>query len=256
MHKVDFLVTTLDRYHYLRQLLNSIFKFYPNAKVTVADQSKKIDTDFYNEWKDRDLRVFPLPYDCGLSRARNILVGETKRPYKLILEDDFKFIQETKIENLVKLMDIADIAGGAVGTRHFRIPFEHYFEKTGDAIYQIPDGDHWKRYEGIDYKPTGCVMNFALFKDKVFDETIWDDRLKLREHQHFFYRCKNPIVFTDNVEIRDNKKGNTKEYKALKGRDDFWKIALEDLGVTKFVYLNGQAVELEGDKIYRYKIKK
>jgi glycosyltransferase involved in cell wall biosynthesis len=250
---IDFCITTLDRYHLLEELLDSIFKYYPDVEVTVADQSKIIDTNFYNKYIHRNLRVFPLPYDCGLSKARNILVKETKKEYKLILEDDFLFTEKTDINHLLKLTDVADIVGGAVIKNEQRLKFEHYFIKTGQTIYQVSDGNIWEKHKGITFKRTGCVLNFFLAKKKVFDNTLWDERLKVREHQHFFYRVKDKIAFTPDVEIQDNKRGNHKDYIKLKSRDNFWKIALEDLGAKRIKYLTRQVVEIEGDKIVRYK---
>ena len=245
----------MDRYYLLEELLNSIFKFYPGAKVTVADQSKDINSLFYNKFKGYDLRVLPLPYDCGLSFARNVLVENTKREYKLLLEDDFKFTEETDIEKMVKLAEIADIVGGKVYKKNQILNFECYLKKYGKELHQIYDGDKWKHHEGITYKKTGCVLNFALFRKNVFYDVKWDNRLKLREHQHFFYRARNKkIVYTPDVAILDNKKGaGHPSYRKLKSRDEFWKVAMEDLGITKVKYLNGQTVEWEGDKIWRAK---
>ena len=253
MREVDFIITTMDRYHLLSELLDSIFNFYPDAKVTVADQSQEIDSSFYQKWNLKDLRVLPLPYDCGLSMARNILVEKTDKKYKLLLEDDFLFTKDTKIEKMVSLMRVADVAGGGVYKKDYRIPFEHYFARMGNTIFQVPDGDIYESYEDIKYKQTGCVLNFALFKASVFDDVKWHNGLKLREHQHFFYRLKNRVVFTDDVRIMDNKKGQSREYKALKGRDQFWRIAMQDLGIDKFKYLSGQVVALEEGRVYRYR---
>lgn len=251
MVNIDFCVTTFDRYNLLRQLLDSIFKFYPDAKVTVADQSKEIDWGFYLKWS---LKVLPLGYDCGLSRARNELVKNTSRKYLLLLEDDFLFTEETKIEKMVELMDKGDVVGGAVHKpTGYRIPFEHYFSKIDGTIYQVEDGNVWENYKGTKYKETGCVLNFALFKRIVFGDTLWYNKLKLREHQHFFFRLKHQVVFTPDVKIIDNKGRQPTEYKALKGRDQFWKIALEDLGAKKFKYLSGQVVAIENDKVVRYR---
>jgi len=256
INEVDFIITTFDRYELLKQLLDSIFKFYPYAKVTIADQSKEIDVEFYNRYYDRDLRVLPLPYDCGLSKARNILVKETGEKYKLLLEDDFLFTEDTKIEKLVRLTDIADIVGGAVYNRFGnRLPFEFRFKKENDTIYQIPDENKWDKYLGVNYKDTGCVMNFILFKSIVFNDILWYDKLKLCEHQHFFFRVKNPIVFTNDVKIVDNKREKTPEYKKLRNRNFYWKYALEDLGVKRLKYLNGQVVEIDGDKVITYREK-
>jgi len=253
MQNVDFIITTIDRYELLQELLDSIFTFYPFAKVTVADQSKEIDTELYNNWARHDLRVLPLPYDCGLSAARNILVKETDLPYKLLLEDDFLFTADTKVEKLLELMEVADIAGGGVYRNGTRLSFEFNFKREGDTIYQIPDGDDWTEHKGVHYKRTGCVLNFALFKRSVFDNIQWNSKLKLIEHQHFFYRVKNPIVFTNDVKIVDNKKEKTPEYRQLRNREYFWIDALNDLGVKRLMYLNGQVVEVRDNRIIRYR---
>lgn len=248
---IDFCITTLDRYAHLEQLIDSIFKYYPNARITVADQSKNIDYHFY---MNREVSLISLPYDCGLSYARNKLVECTKRPYILILEDDFLFTEDTKVEKLLTLSEKYDIIGGGVYRKDYRIPFEFYFEKRGNELWQIPDGDKWQEYKGITYKETGCILNFALFNRRVFKDVQWDNRLKLREHQHFFYRVHKKIAFTDEVKIIDNKGKQSNEYKALKGRDEFWKIAMEDLGITKVIYTSGRVVELEDNLIKRYAI--
>jgi len=253
MKNVDFIITTMDRYDLLRLLLESIFEFYPDAKVTIADQSKIIKSKFYGSYSIFDLRVIPLPYDCGVSFARNYLVKNTKLKYKLLLEDDFLFTEDTKVEKLLSLMDVADIAGGAVYRNGVRLPFEFYFKKENETIYQMPDGNEWEYYNGINHKKTGCVLNFALFNSIVFNDISWYNKLKVIEHQHFFFRCKNKIVFTNEVKIIDNKKRNSDEYKKLRCREYFWKIALDDLGAKKLRYLNGQTVEIDGDKIIRYR---
>lgn len=239
----------MDRYTHLDHLLSSIFKYYPDAKVTVADQSKEIQPSVYDPY---NVKVLPLPYDCGLSHARNTLVAETTEPYLLLLEDDFLFTENTKIENMLTLTDKADIVGGAVYRKDYRIPFEHYFEIKDGVLRHVPDGDHWTEYKGITYKPTGCILNFALFRRQVFDDIMWNRELKLREHQEFFYRARHKdIVFTPDVSIADNKGRQSNAYKKLKARDEFYIPMMESLGIHRIEYLSGQVVELKDGKIVR-----
>lgn len=249
---VTFCITTLDRYENLKELLDSIRKFYPDGKILVADQSKEINAEFYQEYEN--LLVIPLPYDCGLSFARNKLAEQSNTDFILILEDDFLFTENTVVEKMLLLSSYYDIIGGAVYKNDKRIPFEFYLEKIGDTLYQTPDEEMYMNHMGVKFKETGCMLNFLLINRKVFNDVKWDDRLKLREHQHFFYKAKGQkICFTPDVKIIDNKKGQSKDYKALKGRDEFWKIAMKDIGITKVKYLSGRVVELEGGLIHRYK---
>lgn len=257
--QVDFLITTMDRYELLERLVYSILRYYPKATITIADQSKNQDENFYNKWRVNGLspkiRKIFLPYDCGLSYARNVLVKNTTKEFKLILEDDFLFTEDTDIEKMRTLAEMFEVVGGRVMRDNVPIPFEHNFMRQDDVLYQVPDGDYYMEYKGIKYKQTECVMNFALFRSVVFYGTIWDKDLKLREHQDFFYRLSqtmNTVAFTPEVKIVDNKpKKQSLEYKALKGRDEFWAVMLKKHGLRKFKYLNGSVVELEDNLIFR-----
>ena len=91
-------------------------------------------------------------------------------------------------------------------------------------------------------------MNFALYRHEVFHDIMWDRKLKLREHQDFFYRLsktRHKVMFTPDATIIDNKNKQSPEYKALKGRDEFWAVMMKKHGIHKFKYLNGSVVELE-----------
>lgn len=250
---VDFLITTMDRYDLLDALIRSIYKYYPNANIVVADQSFDFDTEFWFRYKDVKLLI--LQPDCGLSYARNMLVSNSFKKYKLILEDDFLFTEKTRLDKMLTLVHQFDVVGGAVKKDGIRIPFEFNFLRKDDTLYQVPDGDDWQRYRGINYKKTSCVMNFAMYKREVFDAIKWDWDLKLREHQDFFYRLSiagGKVVFTPDAEIIDNKSNSPKKsYEALKGRDEFWGVMMRKHGLKKVKYLNGSTVELENGIIHR-----
>lgn len=265
INKIDFIITTMDRYDRLEMLLDSIYKYYPEAKVTVADQSKVIDYKFYKKYK---IDLLSLKHDCGLSYARNELIKMTQRPYILLLEDDFLFTEETNIEKLYELMEVSDIAGGGVYQNDIRIPFEFNFKENGDTLEHVSDGDKIEELYTVEYneevhlanyKQTQCILNFFLAKRLVFNDILWYDKLKLAEHQHFFYRlsretdCK--VVYTPDVKIVDNKiQGQqSPHYTALRTRQEFFAEAIRDLGFKRIKYLNGTVAEANGNNIKYYK---
>lgn len=276
INKIDIIITTMDRYDRLELLLNSIYKFYPEAKVTIADQSKKPKNfRFYKKWMKLDgFDVVYFPFDCGLSYARNQLIKLTDIPYILLLEDDFLFTEETKIEKLYELMQVSDIAGGGVYQNDIRIPFEFNFKENGDTLEQVSDGDDWQdlckllRYKPdsdyndddsiviAKYKPTQCILNFFLAKRLVFNDILWYDKLKLAEHQHFFYRLATEtdykVVYTPDVKIIDNKGHQSPHYTALRTRQEFFAESIRDLGFKRLKYLNGRVAEVNGDNIKYY----
>jgi len=93
--QVDFCVPTFKRPKAVERLLLSIAAHYPLANIYVADQNETLDREFYGQLGDKlakvglvkDISVEQLPYDCGLSYARNQLVLNSPSPYKLILDD-------------------------------------------------------------------------------------------------------------------------------------------------------------------------
>lgn len=78
---MTFIIHTFKRPDCLSRLLESIKEYYPNTPVIVYDDSE---------------------FDRGLSWGRNHLVSQVKTKYFLLLDDDFVFTNETKIERLVE----------------------------------------------------------------------------------------------------------------------------------------------------------
>jgi len=154
MKDITFIIHTFKRPKCFSNLLKGIKKYYPENKVIVYDDSN---------------------HDRGLSWGRNHLVSQVKTPYYLLLDDDFEFTAETKIELLKK--EGYDIVGGAIrqdgNIRHY------------EGRYELKDG-HLKYIPSVK-EPLDFVFNFFLAKREV---TGWDVRLKLAEHTAFFFTNK------------------------------------------------------------------
>lgn len=244
--KVDFCITYFKRQQGLIRLLESINRYYPEADITIAAQGEDIDIP--------GCTVFRLPEDYGLSASRNYLVKNTTKPYVLILEDDFIFKNATDIKLMVELLEsdkYVGVVGGVVEEHGQEIHFEHFPHKKERILEHIPDGDDYYKYRGITYKQTGCVLNFALFKREVFDSVMWDNQLKLCDHNDFYLRLKQTpwtILYTPQVVIDTKKDYDTREYKQYKQRDDFKKIFFDKHGLDKIVYLDGYEIKYDREK--------
>lgn len=264
---VDFCITTFERPHALKRLLFSIADNYPMANVYVADQSKVFDRAFYKKLRSelltaglhKRVSVTQLPYDCGLSYARNYLVKNTPNKYKLILDDDMVFIGATEIKKFVELMDEfprVGVVGGMVEQTGVEVHFEFDIEKRGDTLYQVKDKGQWRDHKGIKYKRTGCVLNFALMRGEMFNQIGWDNKLKVTEHMDFYYRMKQSayqIIYTPDVIIDHPPIQRPEGYKDMRQRKEFFETMLKKHGVKRVKYLNGQIVELaEGGGLKRY----
>jgi GT2 family glycosyltransferase len=266
---VDFWITTFMRPKSLEALLYSIAKHYPMANVYVADQNEKYDREFYKKLRDNLFRaglnkrpsIEHLPYDCGLSFARNYLVATTPNKYKLILDDDMVFTEKTDIGKMVKLLEAhpgTGIVGGKVNQLGVDLHFEFNIEIKNKTIYQVPDRQPMREFLGVSFKRTGCVLNFALIKKEVFSYTKWDENLKISEHMDFFVRMKaNPykIIYTPDVIIDHPPAIRENGYKEMRQRQEFTIMMMNKHGVDKIKYLNGQVTELmpDGVSIKRFK---
>ena len=260
--KIDMCITTFMRPDLLERLLLSIVKYYPDANIYIADQNKKFFVKQYRELWDKltnaGLQNKPhainLPYDCGLSYARNYLVDNTPNDYKLILEDDFIFTEKTILEKMYKLINLNEnvgVVGGCITQAGQRVNFEHKYEMHDDILKQVSDGNNWQEFDGLRYKRTGCVFNFALFKKEVFNHVKWDNDLKVCEHNDFFLNWPKgwDILYLPEVKI-GHEKTKDEEYKQFRGRtNEFMKIMMEKWNITEIRYINGFTYQLKDGEI-------
>jgi len=87
LHDVTFGIVTFRRPKHCRQLVESILRFYPLARIIVADNGDRPPE--LPECVD----VFNLPFNCEISASRNALVRATVTEYFLLLDDDTVFHQ-------------------------------------------------------------------------------------------------------------------------------------------------------------------
>lgn len=246
MLPVDFLVTTIIRPKCIRRLLDSINKWQPGAKITVADQNEE-KHDFYNEYDVN--QVLDLDYDVGLAKARNRMVEETEEPYVLIMDDDFIFDKRTKIETFLKIIKSdpkIGVVGGITERNGDTWDFTHRWKVDDDTIYQVDDEDNWEQINGTKCKETGSVINFALMRREIFEDVKWDERFKIGgEHSDFYLQLKKTdwkVYFTPEVRCQ-TQRDNDKEYSRMRKRKEFFKKFLEKYDVKRMINTYGLVKE-------------
>ena len=267
---IAFCIKTLKRPECLEKLLYSILTYYPEANILVADDDFKFNVKYYkNLWKDLMDKgmvnkpvAYNLPFDSGLSKSRNYLVDITDKDYILLLEDDFVFIDETKIMKMKTILDSdknIGIVGGSVINGNENYGFEFNLEKRGSTLYQKEAKRKMHKIMGIDYKICDCVFNFALIKKELFQSIKWDDDIKIMgEHTDFFLRLKETkwkVAYCPEVKIGHEhiSKG---DYRIMRKRDEFFIKMMQKHGLRKYVYLNGRTFEVQDGKMINYKSEK
>ncbi|KAA0724657.1 Beta-1,4 N-acetylgalactosaminyltransferase 1 [Triplophysa tibetana] len=134
---VTVLVKAFLRYKELKVLIESIRVNYPNIKIIIADDShdpEKIDGD--------NIEHYIMPPAQGWFAGRNLAVSQVTTKYFLWVDDDFVFLNETRIESFVKIMEAApelDVVGGEVdGNRFaFKLVYQEGNSDEGGCITRV-----------------------------------------------------------------------------------------------------------------------
>ena len=149
-------------------------------------------------------QIYRLPFNCGLSYARNFLVKQSNEPYLMIIDDDFEFTEKTNLTYFLSILNHRKengLVGGDIENR----PSYHanlVFEKLNNNLYlhrikclneeQIlnPYRSCLAKDSKIKYYYTDIVLNFFVAKREVLEDLLFDENLKLCEHSDFFLRLK------------------------------------------------------------------
>lgn len=251
--KVAFCIKTFIREDSLVTLMESVKKFYPGAKVYIADDGNLTASRiaFYSrlEHMFKDIKIFMLPFDTGLSYGRNFLIKNSVEPYILILEDDFIFTEGTKLEPLVDFLESSNnkefgIVGGIV---YDKLKHSHDFNcnmrLNEKHLEIIPNKSEFVRSEsGLLYKQVDKIFNFFIARREVFNNILWDPDLKICEHIAFFFHLKYKtswkVAFTKDVSIHHvhlstEKESAYKQYR-IKRAQDFLKLSFLKMGITGY----------------------
>jgi len=239
---IAIIIPTYLRFEKLKQCVASIFsyiipanKFQSFIKIYIGDQNtpNQEQRDYYDKLKKLGHEIVLLPNNCGLSYSRNELITRSKEPLILVIDDDFIFTKETKIDNLIRLLLMNEnigIAGGALADRK-TVPSKIYLKKesnkpTNQFVYVRSDiklnnleATHYQ--SSVKYFYSEIIPNFFLAKREVFSDILWDKELKLAEHSDFFLRLKTTkwkVVFCPEVIINHDNKNNPQEYIDLRDR--------------------------------------
>jgi glycosyltransferase involved in cell wall biosynthesis len=189
LDRITFGITSFERPRLLEQLVASIRVRYPQARILVADNGRQKAN------LPGDVKVLNLEFDCGLSRARNALIDNLQTEFLLLLEEDFLFTDETRIEPFVEILDTdheVGMIGGAVRGATGRLGLYCLDIDVFRDVMYVQDATRRMRMtgNGTGYRVCDIAWNFGLFRRSFLDMHRWDDRLKVGEHAAYFHQVK------------------------------------------------------------------
>uniref|UniRef100_A0A8C1RN26 Beta-1,4-N-acetyl-galactosaminyl transferase 2, tandem duplicate 1 n=1 Tax=Cyprinus carpio TaxID=7962 RepID=A0A8C1RN26_CYPCA len=183
--QVTIITKTFLRYKELNVLIQSIRKFYSKIKIIVADDSLNPEPVSGN-----NIEHYIMPPAQGWFAGRNLAVSQLTTKYFLWVDDDFEFLNETRIESFVEIMEglpELDVLGGEVSGDQFYFVLEY---DEGDES----DGGCLRRIRGF-HQPLpgydGCflvdgVVNYFLARTDAVRSVGFDPFLKRVAHTEFF----------------------------------------------------------------------
>jgi len=186
--ELTFIVFTTLRPDCLRGLLHSLRKYYPDVPVAIADDSPIPYPEVAEEYSGITYRTFPDNLGSGMC-YNHLIDNEVKTPFVALLDDDYIFTPQTRIEKLLNFcqMGIADFVGGGVHIRSNNLLTNY----VGNLWIEERDKGRVLMFGRLDnLKPTTCdiMPNFWVTRTDTLRSIRWDERLKLCRHQDFFLR--------------------------------------------------------------------
>jgi glycosyltransferase involved in cell wall biosynthesis len=185
VHRVSFGIKSSGCRICLLRLVQSIRTAYPDELIVVVDDSGLLVTPEVQT--SMGFRFVSIPQDSGLSAGRNRLLDEVTSPLMLLLDEDFYFTPETRVQELVARLtqNSFDILAGSVEDRPALCS---RFVINREVLY-IVDANHGET-------PDGCsvcdfVPNFFLARVDKLRSLRWADELLIGEHEDFFLRARS-----------------------------------------------------------------
>lgn len=242
MEKIAILITTVHRDNLLMDTLRSILEVYQdNWIILIGDQNPKesysTEKSFFYQTacaeahygaNDR-IKIVKLPFNCGLSYARNRLVEKANEmgiKYCILGADSVEFDKSmSNIHNLIHYMRRYDIIGLDILNR-----------VKWEAKMRLVEGSHFE----LDFINTACktcsskklvvyncdiCRNFFLAKTQSLLNNPWDEDLYMKEHEVFFYNIKKSklkVGYTNNFKgtyVGEKSKKDGSEYSKLRNKN-------------------------------------
>lgn len=248
----------------LKRFISSCRAYYPEIRIYIVDQDKQFSQTkkkFYSYLKSEGHQILKIPYDCGISYAREALRKFVKEPYMMYMQDDFIVCPETNIYGMYEILrknkDIGVVCG-SVTTRKTRpfvaeIPQKahgYFLQKIDNRMVYLPI-QYLLDLELINYEKVGnmkyVICDMALdfsFWRRGAQEGIFDENVHVLEHTHVYLnlqkRGKYKVAYTPNSIIVHTHDRACEEYTKMRMRKEDVKYLHEYWNIKDFVVLEGK----------------
>jgi hypothetical protein len=244
-HTIAILITTFLRDNLLYKTIQTIVDNYPsNSIILIADQGyadseKNIAIDYFKS--QIPLEYYQLPFDCGLSFARNFLINKASEmniPYILMAADSIQFTQIYNFQPFIEILNTNNSIGRiGFNLENSKCSWEYLLEVTPSGIkFSYPE--HIIEQNGIELTYVDICRNIFLSKTKSLIEIPYDNELKLGEHEDHAIRYKEKYLtyWTNYYSFKRVSGNSSEEYQTYRKRlNDYLKIVKQKYNMSGWV---------------------
>ena len=185
--RVTIVTKTFERYEQVNRLIDSVFKFYPNMSIIIADDSVHFQTI-----DKKNVLHYKMPAQIGWFAGRNLGISQVMTEYFVWADDDFVFTEKTKLELFVEKLDKVelglDIVAGYLGSKATcgRTCVKVGEDRDGHCITIKKNCDH-RRVPGYPQcVRVGPVTNFFMARTRSVQKVGFDPHFNHIGHIEFF----------------------------------------------------------------------
>lgn len=197
---VTFIYKSFERQNMAKRLYRNIQRFYPGARVVIADDSKKplsIQSPY--------LTILHLPFNSGLSMGLNRALNEVTTPFVFRMDDDELLTPFTQIGKQLRFLEQnpqVDLVGvQAVQITHLHKPAICAKEYIRQPMNNAPKKllvPHMTKLDD-DHYVVGKCANVFLCRTEKMKQIGYDDHIRMIDHNEFFYRAAGHLVSSMDV---------------------------------------------------------
>lgn len=195
MPNIAIIYTTFLRDELFQQTIQSIYDVWQdNFILLIGDQNTRLS---YPIPRMRDpTHWYPLPFDCGVSYARNYLIqaaSQVSADFCLLTADSIAFTLDTvcKLKEGIRFLAHHPETGILGFDLKDRTPWEYNMNIKNNSFLLSNAGPlETDPLTGLRFKYCDICRQFFLAKIDTLLSVKWDERLKTGEHEDFFWRYK------------------------------------------------------------------
>lgn len=186
---VTFIYKSFNRQDRAIKLYRVIKRYYPEARVVIADDSKR---PLVIPHMSRGDTIIHLPFNSGLSKGLIAALDRVETPYVMRLDDDLLLTPGTCVHDQLSYLQRhpeVDLVAVQMGHINPRASAERFSRVRMNKVLKIPAGTIIDGREVV-YK----APNVYLARTESMRTVGFDPNIRMMDHHEFFYRAAGKIV--------------------------------------------------------------